>query len=97
MELINLNFENVNNMIGALEEEFEVENLTIKYWDNDFNREEGISSIATHSEDNLQDLIFEAKRLVDRDGKSAVEIVSIEDEEYVLYFYDVSSEQIASL
>ena len=37
MELVNLNFKNVNSMISTLEEEFEVENLTIKYWDININ------------------------------------------------------------
>lgn len=97
MELVNLNFENVDSIISALEGEFKTEDLLIKYWDNDLNREQGIASTISYPEDNLKNLIFKAKRLVDRDGKSAVEIISIGEEEYVLYFYDASSEQIASL
>lgn len=93
MELVNVKEVIMKDVLEFLEEEFDISNIKIKFWEDKEVREMGISSIHSPLSNELQEIIFEAKRLVDRDGKASVEVISEEDEE-VLYFYDGVTEQI---
>ena len=72
-----------------------MKDLMIKYWENEEMREAGLSELYAPTANTLPEIIFEAKRLVDRENFASVEVVipSNEDEE-VLYFYDGITEEI---
>ena len=95
MNLVAVKNVNMDNTIKELEREFNIDDIIIKFWEDEECRNAGLSSISIPLSDTLQDIIFEAKKLVDRDGYASVEVISREDgEEEVLYFYDSEFEEI---
>ena len=70
-------------------------NLLIKYWVDEEAREEGLSEIYVPTTNTFADVMYEARRLIDRDGYASVEVIIPDEEnEEVLYFYDGITEEI---
>ena len=98
MLLVDVKNVNMKNSVEKLEKEFNIEDIIIKFWEDEGCRNQGISDLYIPLSDTLQDMIFEAKKLVDRDGKASVEVIFKDEdgEEEVLYFYDTEFEEILS-
>ena len=97
MQLVDVKNVNMKNSVERLVKEFNIEDIIVKFWEDEECRDQGLSDLYIPISDNLQDIIFEAKKLVDRDSKASVEVISREDgEEEVLYFYDSEFEEILS-
>lgn len=98
MLLVDVKNVNMKNSVEKLEKEFNIEDIIIKFWEDEECRNQGISDLYIPLSDTLQDMIFEAKKLVDRDGKASVEVIFKDEdgEEEVLYFYDTEFEEILS-
>ena len=95
MELKNIKNVKLEEVISFLEQEFDGYDLTIKFWEDEECRDHGISSIYTPQSSDLYGIFNEAKKLVDRDGKASVEVITSDNED-VLYFYDAVSEEVLS-
>lgn len=96
MLLVDVKNVNMKNSVEKLEKEFNIEDIIIKFWEDEEYRNQGISDLYIPLSDTLQDMIHEAKKLVDRDGKASVEVIFKDEdgEEEVLYFYDTEFEEI---
>jgi hypothetical protein len=98
MLLVDAKKVNMKNSIENLEREFNIEDIIIKFWKDEESRDAGLSSIYIPMSNTLQDIIFEAKKLVDRDGYASVEVICKDEcDEEVLYFYDSEFEEILSI
>lgn len=96
MYLVDVKNVNVTESIERLSNKFNIEDAYVKFWKDEECRDQGISDLYIHMSDNLQGIIHEAKKLIDRDGYASVEVIAKDEdgEEEVLYFYDAKLEEI---
>ena len=96
MKLVDMKSINVTESIERLANEFNIEDTIIKFWADEECRDQGLSEIYIPMSNDLQGIIHEARKLIDRDGFASVEVLNRDEEgeEEVLYFYDAEYEEI---
>lgn len=97
MDLKNISeVKNMEKVMADLINEYNSEDLTVKYWETEEERDAGISSLYIPMETTLEGIIYEAKRLIDRECYASTEVIFNDEdgEETVLYFYDAVDEMI---
>lgn len=83
----------LDNVIDSLEEKYKVDDLDIVFWEDEDCRKQGISTDGyAPVASNIEELIKEAKDLVDDWGYACVEIQN--KNRLAIYFYDEEDELI---
>ena len=96
MYLVDVKNINLTESIERLSNKFNISDVYVKFWEDEEYRDQGISDLYIHMSDDLQGIIYEAKKLIDRDGYASVEVIAKDEagEEEILYFYDAKLEEI---
>lgn len=101
MNLINIKNVDFKKAIEVLIEEYEIydirRDIYISYWKTNEHRNQGEATAYIPTRDTLEEIMYEAKKLLDFNAYACVEVLC-KDEDYdeTLYHYDGIEEKILS-